>query len=175
MPPQNLITSLDLVRKYALRKEDENFRFRSYVKFRLNLDDKELDAVVRKTADEVWQHIDCLSCANCCKTLQPVLDLEDIERLAKRLGISPKRFEQQYISKAPGGDRVIKKAPCPFLDGNACSVYDDRPKACRDYPYLHSEGVRQRMLNAIENAASCPIVYNTMEQLKRRVGFKKRG
>lgn len=175
MPPEKMITSLDLVRQYARRKEGENFRFRTYVKFRVNLEDESLDSVVRETTDEVWSHIDCLACANCCKTLQPVLDLDDIQRLAKRLGISAKKFEQQYVARAPGGDWVIKRAPCPFLDGNACSVYEDRPKACKDYPYLHSEGFRQRMLNAIENAASCPIVYNTMEQLKRRVGFKKRG
>lgn len=175
MDRENIITSVDLVCQYAKRKENENFRFRTYVKFRVSMNDDQLDAVVREATDQVWSRIDCLSCANCCKTLQPVLDLEDIERLAKRLGMSPKKFEQQYVARAPGGDRVIKRAPCPFLEGNACSVYEDRPKACKDYPYLHSEGFRQRMLYAIGNAASCPIVYNTMERLKRRVGFKKRG
>src|ERR1051326_2417449 len=103
MPPDNLITSLDLVRQYARRKEDENFRFRTFVKFRLNLDDSGLDTIVRQTTDEVWSHIDCLACANCCKTLQPVLDLADIERLAKRLKMSTKKFEQQYVTRASGG------------------------------------------------------------------------
>jgi Fe-S-cluster containining protein len=172
--PDNLITSLELIRQYSQRKEAENFRFRTHVKFKINLTDEELDAVVRKTTDEVWAQIDCTACAHCCKTLYPILDREDIDRLAQRFGVTAKKFGQEFLMRGDGGEWAMKCAPCPFLKDNKCSVYQDRPKACRDFPYLHSSGFRQRMLGAIENAASCPIVYNTMEQLKRRLGFRKR-
>ena len=174
MPNDNLITSLDLIKQFAERKESENFRFRTHVKFKINLADRELDAVVRKTTDEVWSQIDCTTCAHCCKTLHPVLDREDIDRLAQRLGMSAKKFEQEYLMRDGGGVKVIKRAPCPFLNDNKCSVYEDRPKACKDFPYLHSDGFRQRMLGVIENTATCPIVFNTFEELKKRLGFRKR-
>ena len=69
--------------------------------------------------------------------------------------------------------RPAVTVPCPFLKENVCSVYEDRPKACRDFPYLHEPGFRTRMITLIENTALCPIVYNTCEQLKTILPFRK--
>jgi hypothetical protein len=48
-------------------------------------------------------------------------------------------------------------------------VYEDRPQACRDFPYLHTKGFRGRSLTALANATMCPIVFNVWQRLKQRL------
>jgi len=165
------VTSLELIEELARQRERINWRFRSYVKARLAMSDEVLDEHVRDTSLSVAAQIDCTQCANCCKVLQPVVDAEDLDRLAGRLGISQGEFESRYVMREEFGEMCLNISPCPFLKDNLCSVYEDRPKACRDFPYLQSEGFRQRMIAVIENSARCPIVFNTLEELKRSTAF----
>jgi len=53
-------------------------------------------------------------------------------------------------------------------------VYEDRPQACRDFPYVHEPNFRSRTLSMIDNTATCPIVFNVWQQLKGRVGYRPR-
>jgi hypothetical protein len=141
------------------------------VKTRLSLSNADLDAVVEETTNSVWSQIDCLTCGNCCKTLQIVVDDRDIRRLANRLQLSPKAFRQRYVATAEDGVQHFATSPCPFLgEGNACRVYDDRPQACRDFPYLHAGHFRQRTLVTMDNQQICPIVFNVWQALKKRLG-----
>jgi Fe-S-cluster containining protein len=172
--PDNLITKIELIRRYAREREGENMDFRSFIKVRLDMPSKELDALVRETADAVWARIDCTACANCCN-LKPSVDSEDIARLAKRLGMTSQEFDNQFVESDSFGEMQIRHSPCPFLKDKRCSVYEDRPKSCQDYPYLHKKDFRTRMFAMIDNAAVCPIVYNTMEELKRALPFRRRG
>jgi Fe-S-cluster containining protein len=169
--PRDIITNLDMINELAERRSNANWRFRSFVKGELDVDDGELDALVQQRTDEVWKQIDCATCANCCRTLQVVIDEGDIDRLAQRLGVSAKEFTRQYVSKSEWGDQIINRQPCPFLKDNLCSVYEDRPKSCRDFPYLHSPGFRSRMMMMVQNTGICPIVFNTVEALKDNLGF----
>ncbi|MEP6755308.1 MAG: YkgJ family cysteine cluster protein, partial [Chthonomonadales bacterium] len=73
--------------------------------------------------------------------------------------------------KMEDGEKYMIRTPCEFLSGNKCSVYESRPKACRDFPYLHNSQFRQRMLTAIDNTEICPIAYNVMEILKLELEF----
>ena len=44
-------------------------------------------------------------------------------------------FEAEFLQVDEDGDKVFKSMPCPFLGGdNLCSIYDVRPKACREFP-----------------------------------------
>jgi uncharacterized protein len=169
--PDRIITELELIERYARARQDENHRFRSYLK-RLELRDAQLDTVVRDTADEVMEQIDCTTCGNCCRTMHVTVDQFDIERLAKRLGMKPHAFEKKYVVLADDREKLLSRVPCAFLDGTRCSVYEDRPSACRDFPYLHVRDFRERTLMMVNNAALCPIVYNTLEQVKPKVGFQ---
>lgn len=169
-----LVTSTELIAQLAKQRENANWRFRSYVKGQLETGDRDLDLEVRAIADRVASQIDCTSCANCCKTLQPVVDADDIDRLAARFRISAQKFEEQYVMREEFGEMCLHTTPCPFLKNDRCSVYEDRPKACRDYPYLNSEGFRQRLISMIENYAVCPIVFNTLDELKKTTGFLAR-
>lgn len=168
-----VITEIELIERYARDRADENWRFRTFVKHRLNLGDAALDTVVRDTADAVMEQIDCTACGHCCRTLQIVVDDFDIRRLAKRLGQKPEVVKRKYVTREKDGELVFNRQPCPFLDGNLCTVYEDRPQACRDYPFLHESGFRQRMLMFLDNTFVCPIVFNTCESLKRRLPFRK--
>ena len=44
---------------------------------------KNLDAKFHQAHSEVFAKMDCLDCANCCKTTSPILIQTDIDRLSK--------------------------------------------------------------------------------------------
>ena len=165
-----VITSIELIERYARDRADENWRFRSFVKHRLNFGDAALDSVVRETADDVMEEIDCTACGHCCRTLQIVVDDFDIGRLATRLNVKPEELKRKHVGRTEDGELVFNRQPCPFLDGNLCSIYEVRPAVCADYPHLH-RNFRSRLWQAIDNAETCPIVYNVVERLKKTLGF----
>jgi uncharacterized protein len=166
MPDEPLITSLPLIRRYSRHNEAEDDRFATFLKHHLPLSDRELDTLVRETADAVCEGIDCLSCGNCCHSPRIGIDSKDIARLAKRLTLTQKEFEHKYLVRE-GGEPWIAGGPCPFLgEGNVCQVYEDRPQACQDFPYIRSENFRSRTYTTLAYLDSCPIVFNTWQRLK---------
>ncbi len=46
---------------------------------------KQLDYLMQDLHDTVFDTVDCLSCANCCKTTGPLFTRADIDRIAKHL------------------------------------------------------------------------------------------
>jgi len=164
----NLITDIPVIERISRQSEDDDFDFRVYLKFECDLSDRELDETVRETVDEVWQKIDCTTCANCCKTLIiPVTD-GDITRLSNRLKITRAEFSTAYLTKDADGDKVLASQPCVFLGAdNRCTVYEDRPEVCRDFPFLYKDDFRSRSLSVIDNSSLCPIVFNVWHRLKQ--------
>ena len=174
MAPDDLIREIPLIERYSRHNEAEDFRFRDFLKFRLNLSNAALDAIVHETTQEVWSKIDCLACANCCKTLHIVVDEADIRRLARRLAVTPQEFRARYVKMDTDKTLLFKSQPCPLLGpDNRCAVYEDRPQACRDFPYLHDKDFRSRTLSMIDNTTRCPIVFNVWRELKRKFKFGK--
>ena len=49
----------------AKEKEDENWEFRTYLKWHCRLSDKKLDRLVSEITNDVWANIDCTSCGRC--------------------------------------------------------------------------------------------------------------
>ena len=173
--PDKLIRDIPLIQRYARHNEGEDFAFRAFLKGRLNMSNEKLDAIAQETTDTVWKQIDCLTCGNCCRTLQIVVDDKDIARLALRLKMTPRQFSRQYVATDPDRTQHLKSTPCSFLGAdNRCAVYEDRPQACRDFPYLHAEDFRGRTFMMIDNTAVCPIVFNTWQQLKETLKFRRR-
>ncbi len=79
----------------------------------------------------------------CCHTIKIVLTPYDILVLRKRLKMSAGDFITQYTEPAylektdmPGVQikLVGEKKACPFVTPAGCTVYEDRPTACRYYP-----------------------------------------
>lgn len=121
---------------------------------------KNLDDMFHKLHHEAFDQFDCLSCANCCSSISPVITEKDIEKLAKRLKIKPVDFVEQYLYIDEDKDYVFKQTPCPFLmPDNYCMVYEDRPKACREYPHTDRKRMYQILNLTHKNCEVCPVVY----------------
>ncbi len=128
---------------------------------------KHLDQVVSEIHDEVFEEVDCLSCANCCKTTSPVFLDKDIDRIARHMGMKPADFVERYLHIDEEQDYVLNEAPCPFLGpDNYCSIYEVRPKACREYPHTNRKRFVQVLNLTLKNTEICPAAFQVVEKLK---------
>jgi len=84
-----------------------------------------------------------ISCFNkCCGDLDIFLTPYDILRIKSRLGVSSSRFLDDYTETVTLERtqlpfirlRLNEDRMCPFVTGDGCSIYDDRPLSCRYYP-----------------------------------------
>jgi Fe-S-cluster containining protein len=86
----------------------------------------------------------CTQCGDCCTGAPGYVwvNKEEIQALAKRFEMSAEDFENKYVRRVgvrlslyeyPNGD-------CVFFDGKArkCTVYEDRPRQCRTWPFWQS-------------------------------------
>lgn len=127
-----------------------------------------LDEVVHTLHQEAFASFDCLTCANCCKTIGPRLTAQDIERMAKFLKMKVTDFYSQYIMADEDDDLVFASHPCPFLGpDNLCSVYEQRPKACREYPHTDRKRFYQILELSHKNCETCPVVCDIMSELAK--------
>lgn len=169
--------SFDLVqiRTLAETKEDENWKFRQFLK-NSYLEPAEIDQRVFEATNRVWANIDCTSCANCCREAKPGFSEEDVSRLARRLGVEHQEFIDRYLEHTDPYTETpwqTRTTPCPFLRGNLCSVYEDRPADCKGYPYLYHPDFVTRTMAMIDRTFTCPIVYHVIEEVKTSLGFLK--
>lgn len=129
---------------------------------------KNLDTVVGELHETAFSGFNCLDCANCCLTIGPRLIEKDIVRLSKHLKMKSKDFMETYIRVDEDGDFVFNERPCPFLlPDNYCMVYENRPKACRDYPHTNRKRFYQILDLSHKNCETCPAVFAIFEELKR--------
>lgn len=82
----------------------------------------------------------------CCQDVDLDLYPYDIIRLKQNLKIDSETFVREHTEMKQGGNpffptlrlRLVafgkEKRACPFLVESGCSVYKDRPTACRTYP-----------------------------------------
>ena len=84
----------DNVRKMALDVRDENERFFKRLKKKIP---GNLDEIVHDLHDEAFSNFDCLTCANCCSSISPMITDKDVERLAKPLKLKPSQVIEQYM------------------------------------------------------------------------------
>jgi len=115
----------------------------------------------------VFTRIDYLQCANCCKSIPPIVSQTDSRRISNYLKINQSQFEHTCLRKDEDGDTVINQSPCPFLQAdNKCRIYVVRPKACCEYPHTNEREFIKNIRLHIQNTHYCPAVYHIIEQLK---------
>jgi uncharacterized protein len=118
--------------------------------------------------DKEFSKIDCLECANCCKTISPAMNDTDVSRMASFFKIKASDFIDKYLYLDSEGDYVFNSTPCPFLmDDNKCQIYASRPKACREYPHTDRKRFYQLLDLTAKNSKVCPAVFNIVEQIKK--------
>jgi len=110
---------------------------------------------------------DCIACSNCCKLIVPELSNEDAERISRLLGLSEQDFRRSYLDNVDG-EWVLNNKPCLFLTEQGCSIHDNRPEMCREYPFTDQDELACRLLNLIWNCEVCPVVFEIVERLKER-------
>ena len=131
---------------------------------------KQLDAITQDIHEEVFAQTNCLDCANCCKTTGPLFERKDITRIAKFLRLKPAQFESQYLRVDEDNDWVLQQVPCAFLDeDNACSIYEVRPKACREFPHTDRPKIYQIAQHTQKNVAICPAAFSIVEKMKEQL------
>src|SRR3954469_17005262 len=131
-----MLTSL---KSFKLRVRHRKTAFRRFLTKLEKNPPKKLDALTAEVEKDLWPEINCLACANCCKTMTPTYTLKDIKRISGHLGMNVQQFKDKWLRKEKGtGDWLNKSPPCQFLNlqTNMCSIYEVRPADCAGFPHL---------------------------------------
>ena len=151
----------------AKERQTENRRFLAKLKKKLP---KNLDYVMQELHEEEFQRTDCLKCANCCKTTGPLFTNNDVTSISKHFRMKPQRFIEQYLRLDEDNDYVLQQVPCTFLGSdNYCSIYNVRPKACREFPHTDRKKFHQINHLTLKNVAICPAAFNIVEAMKKKL------
>jgi uncharacterized protein len=110
----------------------------------------------------VSANVDCMECANCCKTLQPDVDENEIKTLGAQFPNGALAFEHHHVKVCSDGSKHLSSNPCVFLHDNKCSVYTSKPSSCSRFPHLEEPNVKFRLRRIIALRTVCPIVYNVI-------------
>lgn len=162
--------NLEFYKKQALTKQKEHKKFLDQLKKK---PPKNLDYLTIESHEEVFDNINCLDCANCCKTTGPLYTEKDIERISKHMKLSVSDFEKKYLRVDEDGDKVLQTLPCPFLaDDNTCFIYIVRPKACREYPHTDRKKIYQINNLTLKNTIICPAAYQFVEKMMSKINNK---
>ncbi|HWC91004.1 MAG TPA: YkgJ family cysteine cluster protein [Pirellulales bacterium] len=99
-------------------------------------------------AGEPWYgdglRFQCTQCGNCCTGAPGYVwvNRDEIAALAKRLDLSDDEFQRQYVRRVGARLSLVEypNGDCVFFDNQArkCTVYEDRPRQCRTWPFWHS-------------------------------------
>lgn len=132
---------------------------------------KDLDYIMQDIHEKEFSNTDCLTCANCCKTTGPLFTDKDIQRISKFFRMKEVDFISSYLRIDEDNDYVLQSIPCTFLGAdNFCSIYDVRPKACREFPHTDRKKFQQISNITLKNVEICPAAFNIVEKMKQQLG-----
>ena len=87
--------------------------------------------------------------------------------------MKPQKFIDQFLRMDEENDYVLQSVPCTFLGAdNYCSIYEVRPKACREFPHTDRKKFQQISNLTLKNVAICPAAYNIVEEMKKIIKLK---
>ena len=170
MPQQQLHTDLQAIANYASQHEEENEHFRDFLN---NRQTEEVDNIVFELNDAISPQIDCTACGNCCKSYMINVTPEEATDVSTHLNIELPAFKEKYLEESYQGQLIMKSIPCSFLNGTVCSIYEHRFDGCREFPHLHRPNFSGRLFGILMYYGTCPIIFNVVERLKERLGFKE--
>jgi len=99
-------------------------------------------------SEEPWYRgglrFECTRCGNCCGGASGTVRVSDAEvlTLARRSGLGPEEFRTLYTRRLRGGELSLRErsdGTCVLYGaGRGCTVYSDRPRQCRTWPFWRS-------------------------------------
>jgi Fe-S-cluster containining protein len=152
--------------KKSFRKNGKSYT--TFLRGLLHRKVRGLDAVALSLNKLAFKKIDCLKCANCCKTMSPTYKKADVKRIAKHLNMSFQDYYDKYLEKdEDSGDYMNKSTPCQFLKkDNMCSIYPVRPKDCSGFPHTQWRDFKLYISGThIQNIEYCPITHHVVERM----------
>ena len=159
--------NIDQAIQHALAEKETYVK---WVKKAKKANTRSLDQQFHTLHEQTFRKVDCLACANCCKTTSPIFRDVDIKRLSKRLKMTEKQFIASYLKIDSDNDYVLQQSPCAFLDNdNYCMVYEDRPLACREYPHTNRKNMYQILDLTRKNMGVCPAVTSIMQEMLKKI------
>lgn len=151
-------------------KEDENYRFRTFLK--CNADEEQLDKDFKELHDKIFKKYDCSKCRNCCKKLGISLKESELIQICKYYSLDIDDLKNNYLIEEYG-EYVNKNNPCPFLNNdNSCKICNCLPRTCKEYPYTNKPERLFSLLTIVKNSMVCPAVYEILEELKKKYRFR---
>lgn len=165
MQPVNL-------RSFAQKVNRNKTAFRKFLKKVENKPPRHLYKTMVEIDQQVWQEIDCLTCANCCKKMTPTFSEKDIKRIAKHTEMTSDEFKEKWLYyDKKDGDWMNTKQPCQFLNlqNNMCSIYEVRPVDCAGFPHFKKKDPTLYMHVHQQNVQYCPATYKMVEKLMEKL------
>ncbi|MCB0696049.1 MAG: YkgJ family cysteine cluster protein [Chitinophagaceae bacterium] len=163
------MTVMDL-KKFAKKADKKKGKL---IKFLNKLDrivPEDLPVLVAEIEKAVWEDVNCLECANCCKTMTPTYTNKDIARISKHMGMTPKQFKDKWLYKDEDGDWMNTATPCQFLGSdNKCTIYEIRPADCAEFPHHNKKPFELYNDTFIGNVPRCPATFELVNKLRKRV------
>ncbi len=159
-------------------KQKARYRRQKFVRFLSKLrklSPSNLDDLAVSIDKQVWDEVDCKTCANCCKTMSPTYTGKDIRRISTFLNMSAKDFKSKWLLKDKEGDWLNRSTPCQFLNmkTNRCNIYEVRPVDCIGFPHI----TKKKMVDYIhvhqQNVDKCPATFKMVEQMMLLVHKKQ--
>ncbi len=163
----NIETDLGKLKALGETRYSENEHFKQHLK---SIDQDFVDTEVMRINRLAEAAIDCTTCGNCCKNLMVNIDDPAVIRLADYMQLPESEFRKKFVETG-SFMQFLNAIPCQFLDGKKCSIYEIRPDECREFPRLDRPGFTKRMFATFSHYGMCPLIFNTVEELKKTTGF----
>jgi hypothetical protein len=130
----------------------------------------DLPKLAKRLDAEMWQEVNCMECANCCKTMTPTFTTADVKRIAAHLGMTPRAFRDKWLKQEEESkDWVNTTQPCQFLEDNKCSIYEVRPADCAEFPHHNKKPFDAYAETFKNNLIHCPATLNLIDRMKKVV------
>lgn len=169
-----IMISPEKVQEEAKRLEDENYRFRSYLKS--HAEEEELDERFLRLHNELFADYDCGKCRNCCKMYKATLEEQELMEAAKVLDMGREQVIEDFlVFNEIESNYETKHKPCDFLKKNGeCRLGEARPDNCKDYPYTNRPERLHSLYAVLDVITVCPVAFEINERLKKEYDFRRR-
>jgi Fe-S-cluster containining protein len=160
------------VKKYKRRAYRKKKVLAKFLKKLAKAKPKGILKTVAAADKAVWEEVNCISCANCCKTMTPTYTRKDVNRISKHFKMSYQQFYDKWLKLDTNKDIINQSTPCQFLGkDNMCTIYSIRPDDCAGFPHF----IRRDFMYQVEektyinNIQHCPATLVFVENIQKAI------